>query len=626
MANKPVPAAEVGIGSDVVVLKPGYVEDYLTGKPVLDRPEERVRQVYLRRLVEEYGYPRSHIQTEFAIRKGSKLIGPADIAVFASDVHDQANLYIVVENKRQDIKDGIDQLISYMSPTRAPFGVWFNGTQIEHLLSHTEPPYFRPIPDIPKFGQSLDDVGRYKKQDLEPATELRSVFESVHNYIFANQGLLKDVIFKEILKLLFLKLVDEKSAKAECEFCITDSELTRLLNGERTSFEDRINKLFKRARQEYRDVFDRSEELRLSPVCLAFAVSALQRISLSRTQADVKGLAFQTFVGTYQRGDRGEFFTPAPVLQLAISILDPKDDEFILDPACGSGGFLVEALRHVMAEITATRQDMTEGERRDAALRYARTYIRGIDFNPDLAKVAKMYMVLYDDGHTGIVSADSLLTSKQLNKVATSAGAGELTDGMFHVIVTNPPFGTRGKITSKDKLSHFLLGRNWQRKGDRFVPSDKLRPGGQTPEILFIERCVNFLRPGGRLGIVLPDGILTNVSLRYVRDYLVDNLHIFAVVSLPDGTFRQAGVNPKTSVVFGAKKDDEEDSSGSRTFMAELDKLGYDLVKKTAPVVFRRGENGVVLRDDSGRAQVDSEVPDLIEEFRTFKITDGLGF
>lgn len=626
MANKPVAAAEAGIGSDVVVLKPGYVEDYLTGKPVLDRPEERVRQVYLRRLVEEYGYPRAHIQTEFAIHKGSKLIGPADIAVFASDVHDEGNLHIIVENKRQDVKDGIEQLMSYMSPTRAPFGVWFNGIQIEHLLSHTEAPYFRPIPDIPKFGQSLDEVGRYKKQDLEPATELRSVFESIHNYIFANQGLLKDVIFKEILKLLFLKLADEKSAKAECEFSITDSELTRLLDGKKTAFEGRINSLFTRVKQEYRDVFDPSEELRLTPVCLAFAVSALQRISLTRTQADVKGVAFQTFVGAYQRGDRGEFFTPAPVLQLAINILNPKDDEFILDPACGSGGFLVEALRHVMAKIDEARPDMTEGERRDAALRYARTYIRGIDFNPDLAKVAKMYMVLYDDGHTGIISADALLSSERLNRQAMSAGAGELKDGMFHVVVTNPPFGTRGKVTSKDKLTHFLLGRNWEREEDRYLPSDKLRPGGQTPEILFIERCVKLLGEGGRLGIVLPDGILTNVSLRYVRDYLVDNLHIFAVVSLPDGTFRQAGVNPKTSIIFGAKRSESGGSTDSKTFMAELDKLGYDLVKKTAPIIFRRGETGEVLRDESGKPQIDTEVPDLIAEFGTFKVMEGLSF
>jgi type I restriction enzyme M protein len=626
MANKPVPAAEAGIGSDVVVLKPGYLEDYLTGKPVLDRPEERVRQVYLRRLVEEYGYPRSHIETEFAIHKGAKLIGPADIVVFASDLHDQANLQIIVENKRQDVTDGTEQLTSYMSPTRAPFGVWFNGTQIEHLLSHTEAPYFRPIPDIPKFGQSLADVGRYKKKDLEPATELRSVFESIHNYIFANQGLLKDVIFKEILKLLFLKLADEKSAKPDCEFSITDRELTDLLEGKKTSFETRMNKLFKRVKVEYRDVFDPSEELRLTPLCLAFAVSALQRISLTRTQADVKGVAFQTFVGAYQRGDRGEFFTPAPVLQLAINILDPKDDEFILDPACGSGGFLVEALRHVMANIADSRPDMTEGERRDAVLRYARTYIRGIDFNPDLAKVAKMYMVLYDDGHTGIISADSLLSSDRLNEQAVAAGAGELTDGMFHIVVTNPPFGTRGKITSKEKLSGFFLGRNWTREGERYVPAAKLRPAGQTPEILFIERCVMMLKKGGRLAIVLPDGILTNVSLRYVRDYIIDNLHIFAVVSLPDGTFRQAGVNPKTSVVFGIKKLREEDSSASETFMAELDRLGYDLVKKTAPIVFRRGENGEVLRDSSGKAEIDTEVPALVAEFRDFKAREGLVF
>ncbi|MFI2644807.1 N-6 DNA methylase [Streptomyces sp. NPDC018610] len=626
MANKASAAAEAGIGADVVVSKPGYLEDYLTGEPVLDRPEERVRQVHLRRLVEEYGYPKRHMRTEFEIRKGSKLIGPADIAIFHSDVHEQSNLYIVVENKRQDSKDGVDQLTSYMSPTKAPFGVWFNGTSTKCFSSHTEAPYFRRIPDIPKYGQTLAEVGRYKKSDLEPATELRSIFESVHNYIFANQGLLKDATFKEILKLLFLKLADEKSAKAECDFSITDDELTNLIEGKNTSFIARIAKLFSRVKNEYRDVFDSSEEIRLNDDCLAYAVSALQKISLTRTEADIKGVAFQTFVGAYQRGDRGEFFTPAPILQMCIKMLNPRDDEFIIDPACGSGGFLVEALRHVMSRITTARPDMTEGERRDAGLRYARTYLRGIDFNPDLAKVAKMYMVLYDDGHTGIVNADSLLPSSRLNTQALSSGAGEIRDGLFDVVVTNPPFGTKGKITSKEKLSEYLLGRNWTKQGDRFVPSSKLRPGGQTPEILFIERCVQLLHPGGRLALVLPDGILTNTSLRYVRDYIVDHLQIFAVVSLPDGTFRQSGVNPKTSVIFGIKKEKQDDSNEDRVFMAELDRIGYDLIKKTAPLLFLRGEEGDVLRDGSGRPMIDTEIPQLLKEFERFKVSEGLPF
>ncbi len=170
-------ADQVAVGSDLIAAGPGYLEDYLTGKPILDKPEERVRQVYLRRLVEEYGYPKTHLATEFPVKKGSKLIGPVDIAIFTGEVHDQSHIYIIVENKREDVTEGLDQLMSYMSPTRAAFGVWFNGVGTEYRSSHGEAPYFRKIPDIPKYGQSLEDVGRYKKSDLEPATELRSVFD-----------------------------------------------------------------------------------------------------------------------------------------------------------------------------------------------------------------------------------------------------------------------------------------------------------------------------------------------------------------------------------------------------------------------------------------------------------------
>ena len=162
MAKKKA-ANEAAIGSDVVSAGPGYIEDYLSGKVLPDKPEERVRQVHLRRLVEEYGYPKDHIATEFPVQKGSKTIGPADIAIFHSTVHDLGNLYILVENKAEDRSDGLEQLQSYLSPTKASFGIWFNGIQTETLQSLSEAPYFRQIPDIPKYGQTLEDVGVYKK-------------------------------------------------------------------------------------------------------------------------------------------------------------------------------------------------------------------------------------------------------------------------------------------------------------------------------------------------------------------------------------------------------------------------------------------------------------------------------
>lgn len=233
--------------------------------------------------------------------------------------------------------------------------------------------------------------------------------------------------------------------------------------------------------------------------------------------------------------------------------------------------------------------------------------------------------VLYDDGHTGIFNADSLSDTAALDEASRVAGAGELKPGMFDVLVTNPPFGTKGKVTSKAILQSFLLAREWKADGDRRRPGSKLRKGGQTPEILFIERCLNLLKPGGRFAIVLPDGILTNSSLRYVRDFISDECDVIACVSLPDGTFKQAGVNPKTSVVFGVKKGGRGPVP-AEVFMCELDKLGYDLVKKTAPVVFVRDESGDVVRDENGEPVPDSEVPEAIAQFADFKKTHGVSF
>lgn len=612
--------------------KKGYVRDFVTNRWLKDRPEEEARQVIQKRLVDEYGYSKSQIDIEFLVQKGSKKIGPTDIAVFRNENKALDNLYIIVETKRKERKDGIDQLKSYLTPTNAEFGIWFNGKDIVYLQHLKYTPFFREIPDIPKKGETLEDVGLYQKKDLKPATELKTVFETIHNHIYANEGLLKEKVFNEMLKLIFIKMADEKALVQKCEFRITDRELKELEEGKENEFIERIRILFKRVTNQYPDVFDPVERINLKPLTIAFVVSQLQKYSLMNTPADVKGTAFQTFVYAHQRGERGEFFTPRPIVDLCVHMLDIQDNEKFIDPACGSGGFLVAGMNYIKEKFIKERPELKH-KATDFLKEYARAYISGIDINPDLTKVAKMHMVLYDDGHTGIFCANSLLSFDELIRIAEKAGVSRaLRPNLdnFKVLMTNPPFGTKGKVTDKRILQKFNLGYKWKKEKDgRWIKTNKIL-NGQIPEILFIERSLQLLEDGGRMAIVLPKGTLNNISLEYVREYIKRNSRILAVISLPFGTFMSAGANPNPSILFLQKLSEDEIKKLNKQdypiFMAILEKIGYDLTTKTAPLIYKRDGKGEYILDEEGNRILDTDIPEIIKAFKEFKQKYSLGF
>jgi len=612
--------------------KKGYVRDFITGRWLKNKPEEGPRQILEKRLFEEYGYSKGQIEIEFPVQKGSKRIGPTDIAVFRNEKKVIDNLYVIVETKRKERRDGIDQLKFYLSPTNAEFGVWFNGKDIVYLQHLKKAPFFREIPDIPKEGETLEDVGLYQKKDLKPAIELKTVFETIHNHIYANEGLLKEKVFNEMLKLIFIKMADEKALAQKCEFRITDKELEELEEGKENGFMERILNLFERVKSQYPDVFDPNERLNLKPLTIAFVVSQLQKYSLINTAADVKGTAFQTFVYAHQRGERGEFFTPHPVVDLCVNMLDPKDNEKFIDPACGSGGFLVAGMNYIKEKFVKERPEL-KTKSTDFLKEYAHAYLSGIDINPDLAKVAKMHMVLHDDGHTGIFCANSLLPVNELVRLAEKATVPRTLhphEGQFKILMTNPPFGSKGKVTDKRILAEFQLGHKWKREDDgRWVKTNKVLDG-QIPEILFIERSLQLLGEGGRMAIVLPDGILNNTSLRCVREFIASKARILAVVSMSVGTFIQAGVNPKTSLLFLQKLSEEKLEELKRKqypiFMAVVEKIGYDLNSKTPKPMYKRNEKGEILEDENKNPILDTDVPILIADFNNFKEKHSLGF
>jgi type I restriction enzyme M protein len=596
------------------------------GKEFSLKPEEENRLIMVKKLILEYGYSANQLGLEVVIKSGQTVIPKkADVVIFDNaTTHDPAsNAYIIVEVKKKQRTDGIDQMQTYCNNTTAEFGVWFNGKEIIYQHRRREPHKFEDIPDIPRKGETLEDVGFFNKEDLVAATELRSVFETIHNHIYANEGLLKEKVFNEMLKIIFVKMADEKSLEEKAQFRITERELRQVEGGNGSEFSSRIEKLFDRVKREYKDVFDKNESINLKPGTLAFVVSQLQRFSLRDTEADVKGTAFQTFVYAHQRGDRGEFFTPRPVVDLMVKMIDPGDSEVLLDPACGSGGFLVYGMNYVWDKFRQRR-----GARDIDLIKYAHNYVKGIDFNPDLAKVSKMHMVLYDDGHTGIFSANSLEEWDKLGKAANEAGVVGVGPEEADVILTNPPFGSKGKVTDKRILSQFDLGHKWRldKKKNIWVKT-KNTCKGQVPDILFIERSLQFLRPGGRLGIVLPNSDLNNLTLEYVRSYIKDHCRILAVVSLPVGTFASAGSNPQPSVLFLQKLPEEEtkalNARGYPIFMAAIEKIGYDLKSKNASIIFKKDASGELMNGLDGLPIVDTDTPDVINAFANFKKKHG---
>jgi type I restriction enzyme M protein len=602
--------------------KTGYIRDFITNAWIKATPENKdAKIVFEERLVKEYGYTKEQIHTEFPIKKGSKFIGPADIVVFRDEKHkQQEDIYIIVECKRKERTDGIEQLKSYLAPTQAKYGVWFNGNEIAYIKHLNKPPYYQEVLHLPRKGEK---EGFPKKSELKPVTNLLSVFKTCHNYIYANEGLSNQDTFDEFLKVLFVKMADEKDRTDErVKFWITDEEEQEILNGQPSDFFDRIEKLFKAVKKRYYDIFDETEKINLKKETLAFIVAQIKNFDFSLVSTDVKGAAFQTFIHHHYRGERGQFFTPSPITHLCVEMLEPKQNELIIDPACGSGGFLVTAMKHVVNKSLSEKEKENPDKLANFTREYAENCIRGMDINPRLARVAKMRMVLEDDGHTGIFSTDALDSFSKIKARAQEMGATKIKEEGFELLFTNPPFGSQGKVKNKSILGQYELAYKWQKdkKTGHWQRLANKIMDDQVPDILFIERCLQFLAPYGRMAILLPDGDLTNSSLGYVRQWIKDNARILAVVSLPQETFVPYGAGVKASVLFLQKLPKKELEALKKKdypiFMGIIEKIGYDIRGRD---VYKRNERGEIIRDENGNPVIDEDVSLVIKEFKKFR-------
>lgn len=607
-----------------VIVQQGKLLDYIDGLTQRNEtPEEYVRQEIAKSLVREYGYAKTEIAIEFSLRLGSRR-PRADLVVFGhDDAHTQDHARLIVECKAQKIKstarkDGVGQLHSYMSACpNVHYGMWTNG--IERLCyqrTHTNGAVsFVEVPDIPSKGRTLQEAERPRFDQLKAASSdaLLFAFRRCHNYIAGNQGLQKSEAFWELLKVIFCKIHDERSSDSVA-FYATSKE-RHGPNGPLRA-KRRVDALFGELKIEYPTIFRPTEIVELNPDVLAYIVSQLQMYSLLESDIDVKGRAYEEIVGSNLRGDRGEFFTPRNICQMAVNMLDPSERDLILDPACGTGGFLITAMNYVIDKIRVTEigkwKDVERADSavRDRVKRFAQKYIAGMDLNPNLVRASKMNMVMNNDGTGGLFQANALKAPATWN----DALRDRQLPGQVDLLFTNPPFGTKIPIDDPSTLETYELGHIWHYDADddAWTISDKLQKS-QPPEVLFIERCVRFLKPGtGRAAIVLPDGILGAPGMGYVREWILRNTRVLASIDLHPDTF-QPHVSVQTSVLVLERKHDDEiaiEKAAGRlndydVYMAVAEHIGHD----------KRG-NVTYVRDDQGNEIVE-ETEETIKEYAT---------
>jgi type I restriction enzyme M protein len=590
----------------------GKIRCYLTGQYRNDTPEEHVRQRMARSLVEEYGYLKTDMEIEFKIILG-RAKKRADIVVFdKGSKHLQENSALIVEAKRDSIKpndreNGVEQLHSYMAACpNAKFGLWVGSEIIAfEKVDNGKKLEFETCMDVPFSDGQLRIATSFSA--LVPATDsLKNVFWRCHNYISANQGGSKEFAFHEFLKITFCKVFDEKTSKTP-QFYIAPEE-RKSKQGQTRVFQ-RIGALFAKVCAEYGYIFGKDEEIKLSEPVVAYIVAELQKYSLIDTDYDYKGEAYEEIVGSNSRGDRGEFFTPRNLCSLAVNIVKKIigetnfQDVKLLDPACGTGGFLKSYVHSLYSQLLIDYQEKWQdaNKAREAARGRVKEIcdrnVFGIDFNPVLVRAAQMNLVMHGDGSCNVYHDNSLKSCGEWKDHTRS----NISDGVFDVILTNPPFGEELSVDDPHILSQYEL-TIFNRRGERKQIA---------PQELFLERCWRLLKPEGYFAVIIPDNILSNPSYLDTRQWIIIKFRIIASISLPVEMF-QPSTGTQTSLVvlqkrrrpFSSIEDMAKIAQAEDIFLSVPQKIGHDLRGNLIPmrdesgnVIIRKLEKKVIVHD-----------------------------
>lgn len=589
------------------------IKDFISGKMVDATPEEvEAVQVFSKRLVVDYKYPKEHIQTrpQFRVRKTPsdvKKSYPVDIAVFKSEERMEDELYIVVECKKKTRRDGLGQLKIYLDMCPAELGVWFNGEDhvyLRKIHGKDGTRVYKEIPNIPRFGQRIQDIGLYKRKDLVQPSNLKSVFRDIRNHLAGmTTGITRDeALAQEIINILFCKIYDEQESAPEDIVSFRAG-----VDESAAEIKKRINELFKKVKAvAFTEVFSKDDTIKLDSKSLRYVVGELQNYCIMDADRDAIGDAFEIFIGPALRGSEGQFFTPRNVVRMMIDIVDPNIDEKIIDPACGSGGFLINTLEYVWNKLKkeAKRKNWNERQLLRSEMEVASENFRGIDKDSFLAKVSKAYMALVGDGRGGIFCENSLLRPSEWD----SSTQNKIGLGKFDVVLTNPPFGKKIVVKGKQTLAQYELGHKWIRNKETGVleKTDDLYDE-RPPQIIFLERCIKLLKPGGRMGIILPESIFGMPTHEYVVTFLQEKVTIVGVVSMPEALFKtsgKGGTHAKVVVVF-LKNTPPETNGDQEVFMSDVKWCGHD---SRGNPTFREKANGELeLLDD---------VPTVVGKFK----------
>ena len=598
--------------------KQGKIYSHVRKKYLVETPEERVRQEYLLVLHNEYGYSLDQIDEEIDPNQSGKQRGTAqaraDFVIYrsAADKNGDATPLVIVECKSDNVtirETDYQQGENYARLNEAPFFVTHNSkeTRFWKVLKDKRPGYRQEIADIPHAEDSQKEIDALlSKLKTFKEDDFATLLHKCHNIIRNRDHLDPAAAFDEIAKILFVKVWVERDMRAK----------KQRLNRFTTDYMDNLpghaplDLLFTETRNFYSGahIFRDDEKINLKAATGRAIVKELEVYNLSDTSEDIKGIAFERFLGRTFRGEIGQFFTPRPIVEFMIRMIDPQSDDIICDPAAGSGGFLIrffeivreQRLAQADARYAAAKAKIEADQTLDEAARAERlraqytaiqndlknqlTYLAnqqvfGTDANDRMARTSKMNMIMHGDGHAGVHHRNGFLN------------VNGIFEGRFSVILTNPPFGSSVEETDRVPVEEMpldvknryiqLYGKPWEvalqrlkdhaAKGDAGAAIAKMFELGQRgtkikTEILFIERCLDLLKPGGRLGIVLPEGIFNNPSLDYVREWCEDRAKILAVVSLPTETFVASGASVKTSLLFLQKSSAEEKADYDEQF------------------------------------------------------------
>lgn len=602
-----------------------YLKDLKTGKSrfVYDekkengKPEEIVRQLWLHKLNKRYNYPLDRMDTEKSIHFGREIHAKAvDIVVYKPD---KITPYILIEVKAPTESKGIEQMKGYLNAEGAEIGVWGNGIKRVILYRFYPREFNDTLPDLPKADQTIDDLLEAKKTYFDYTTtkiNLKEAIDSMQELVLAASGV---DVFNEVFKLIYAKLYDESEAQLR-----PDKEVFFRKYRDPSKTHNTINDLFKKALKKWPGTFYEQENISLSPDHLSIVVGELERTRLFGSDLSIIDEAFEYLIPEVAKGKKGQYFTPRHVINMAVKMLDPKPNEYVIDPAAGSGGFLINAMYSVKDKhLNGSEEAMRE---------YAKENIWGIDFADEISKTSRALMLVAGDGRAHLFKLNSLdprewqgeeaqlldARSKLQTKLLDLGNSADNAENKktfhymnFDVLLTNPPFA--GEIKDQGLLRQYFFGR---KKGKLVNNVER--------HILFIERTLDMLRPGGRMAIVLPQGILNNTQAEYIRDYLLEKARILAVVGLHANTFRpHAGV--KTSVLFLQKwgREAGESQADYPIFMAVSKKAGKD---NSGDYIYKKDASGNYVHDAKGRKVLDHDLDEIADGFLKFAKEQNLTF